>query len=114
MLVEHSFVTTVEESEAIGVIGEFLTELGFSRVEVESDRLLANRGAAKPNRGDVSNLPQSVLVEIDRGRVTIAASIHELGKPRASHRALMTSIWFSTAVSRSPSGSGIPSFSPYR
>jgi hypothetical protein len=97
MVVEHSFVTTMEAAEAFRVAGEFLTSRGFrvtdgprahesdgARCEVMGFKC----GGTAGSRGSrVADLPQSVWVEYDRGRVVVGASAlayapHLLTQPR--------------------------------
>lgn len=93
MLVEHSFVTTLEKEDALRVAAEFLRVLGFSDPVRTESRLLARRGLAKP-KGNVSfiDLPQTVELEFDRGRVAVAASLQEYGKVHDAQRQLVIGV----------------------
>ena len=87
MVIEHTFITTMEAADALRAASEFLTARGFS-VNRESafavggggggqwDTLEVTRGVKSAARAkSVAELPQRVRLEFDRGRVTIAAAI---------------------------------------
>ena len=85
MVIEHEFVTTLEGSSAMQLCRAFLTAHGFREgmdtpaivaddhgmLTLSLRRGLENAAAAK----SVSELPQRIIVQFDRGRITIAASI---------------------------------------
>lgn len=81
MVVEHSFVTTLPESAAFERACSFLQARGFTPIQSpvvspSTAPLEFRRGKTNPARArSVSELPQTVRVEFDRGRVSIAASI---------------------------------------
>jgi hypothetical protein len=86
MLVEYSFITTLEANDALRAASDFLTGRGFivettnafaldggswNALEVRRDK----KGRART--GTAVDLPQVVRLEWDRGRVTLAAlSLH--------------------------------------
>lgn len=82
MVIEHSFVTTAQSAEAFEIASSFLKERGFvtgAGVGVASGTLAKmewQRGRENANRAkSVSELPQVVRMDFDRGRVNLAASI---------------------------------------
>ena len=84
MVVEHTFVTTLEAPEAMRAVGTMLAELGFVAevqnafaMETAWNAIELRRGAAKSRRGrGLLQWPQQVRVEWDRGRVEVAVAIH--------------------------------------
>ncbi|QOV88084.1 hypothetical protein [Humisphaera borealis] len=84
MVIEHTFVTTMPVGQALTTAGEFLSARGFqAQAEtaftmggawqaIELLRGKAGAGSAK----SLSELPQRVRLEWDRGRVVVAASIY--------------------------------------
>lgn len=77
MIVEHSFVTTLEQDVAMQAMHDLLTPLGFASAPVPKDvfHLDWSRGASEPYKSSfVLKRPQRVRAEFDRGRMTIAAS----------------------------------------
>jgi hypothetical protein len=92
MLAEHTFVTTLDADEALGRATGLLQELGFA-VELNTDALEARRGKRDPARARNHNqLPQSVRLEFDRGRITAAVGIRERRKADVLHRDMVTSL----------------------
>ena len=85
MVIEHTFVTTMEAEEALRTASEFLRRHGG--FEPEADRAFQlgrpgwnvielKRGKKSASRAKlVSELAQQIRMEWDRGRVTLAASI---------------------------------------
>jgi hypothetical protein len=83
MLVEHTFVTTLEAPETLIRVADMLIPFGFAaapqtgfdlsgvRTQLEMTRGSATRRRPK----DVREWPHSIRVEWDRGRVEVAASI---------------------------------------
>jgi hypothetical protein len=83
MVVEHTFVTTFSDHEALGAAAALLTSRGFAAV---GDRAFAmdgawtnvelTRGKTNPARAkSIAELPQNVRIEFDRGRICMAASL---------------------------------------
>ena len=83
MLVEHTFVTTMDAPDAMRQAAEFLGEFGFV---AQADRafqmgqtwnaLEVRRGSTRRRwRSPMRDWPQQVRVEWDRGRVGVAASM---------------------------------------
>ena len=82
MVIEHTFVTTMESAEALTAASNLLRDGGFTVLnngafqmggwtDLEVTRGKKNLARAK----DASECPQQVRLEWDRGRVTVAASI---------------------------------------
>ncbi len=83
----------MDESNALRVAESFLFELGFSLDERVPRGITTRRGHDRPSASRaISQLPQNVRVEFDRGRVTIGASIREIGKATDLHKDLMLAI----------------------
>lgn len=80
MLVEHTFVTTLEQKEALQRAARFLQNLGFRLDSQADDSIQAKRGRKQPSSRKLRRLPQLVRVGFDRGRVTVAASIKARAK----------------------------------
>lgn len=81
MVIEHSFVTTLESNQALGAASEFLSGLGFVAAEnpafqidqqawTELEMKRARRKGGGPGRCE-----QQVRLDFDRGRVNVAASV---------------------------------------
>jgi hypothetical protein len=78
MLVEHTFVTTLDKDAAFEQAVAALAALGFAQVERTEVSVTLRRGKAKINRVVRSDdLPQQVVVHFDRGRIQFAASLEE-------------------------------------
>jgi hypothetical protein len=93
MLVEHTFVTPLGESEALSLVVRCLSDLGFRITPTGSASLEAVRGRVRPNSLFLAELPQTVQVVYDRGRVNLAASITPRGgKDNPDHTALLMSL----------------------
>jgi len=92
VLVEHIFVTTMEMEEALDLAAGFLKALGFRLDSVEANCIHAVRGKGHTNTRKVSQLPQEVSVEYDRGRVTAVASIMQRGKDLPVYSRLVTAL----------------------
>ena len=84
MVVEHTFITTVEGHDALRMAWELLVSRGFGPLPAAEaaqrppvhNAVELRRGRENPDRAkSVVELPQFVRVEWDRGRVTVAASI---------------------------------------
>ena len=84
MVVEHTFVTTLEAPQTMGAAATLLQTFGFT-AEAESgfqvgsgawDALEVRRGKKRARRyGVLRDWPQRVRLEWDRGRVSVAMSI---------------------------------------
>ena len=79
MLVEHSFVTTLDAPETLEIITQMLYALGFSKVAPSAGKSLPAEVCrefifpdAPPARTGTG--PLRVLLSFDRGRVMVAAS----------------------------------------
>ena len=84
MVVEHTFVTTLEAPDALRSVSSMLHDLGFVAdaqnaftVEQSWNAVELRRGNAKSRRGKgILQWPQQVRVEWDRGRVDVAVAVH--------------------------------------
>jgi hypothetical protein len=93
MLIEHSFVTTLDMPAAMSHAAAFLAYFGFKVQSFEAGRLEAIRGRVRATAARVVQLPQTVHLIFDRGRVTIAASIQQrTGDGLPAHAQLMTAL----------------------
>jgi hypothetical protein len=83
MVVEHTFITTLEAADAIGAAGNLLRSRRFTALPQSASPvpppwnvLEMRRGRDVPDRAkSILELPQFVRIEWDRGRVVVAASI---------------------------------------
>ncbi|MBC8105046.1 MAG: hypothetical protein H7Z14_00525 [Anaerolineae bacterium] len=83
MVIEHTFVTTLDAPQAMHAASEMLgrrgfvseTGSGFTVGQAQWDRLDMRRGKKAARAKSVSELPQRVHVGWDRGRVTVAMAI---------------------------------------
>jgi hypothetical protein len=93
MLMEHTFVTTLDMGEAMDLASGFLGHLGFRLKSVTPNAIQAVRGRKQPTSRKVKLLPQSVDLTYDRGRVTVAATITPRGrKGRPIYGDMLTSL----------------------
>jgi hypothetical protein len=83
MVVEHSFITTLEAADALRTAAQFLNARGFEAVSEGAftmgpsawNALEMTRGTKKVRKAkSVIELQQQVRIEWDRGRVSVAAS----------------------------------------
>ena len=82
MVIEHNFVTTLPPSQALTRAWEYLAPRGFERIDSQRFDIAATRwttlemrrGSKSAGR-NVVKLPQTVRLEWDRGRITVAAAI---------------------------------------
>jgi hypothetical protein len=91
MVIEHTFITTMEAPEALSAASNFLQSGGFQVMNNSAFQmggwtdLEVARGRASPARAkDVTQYPQQVRIEWDRGRVNVAASVTQ--RPRKEKR----------------------------
>ncbi len=90
MVLEHAFITTADAPEVIEDAASFLEDLGFLVVVISETSLQARRGREKASKAKkVSELPQIVRIDFDRGRVSVGASIEEQRKAGDLHRMLL-------------------------
>jgi hypothetical protein len=83
VVIEHTFVTTLEAAEALEATSSFLQARGFTMSSAAGlaggssvGRLEMLRGKENPARAkSVAELPQTIRVDFDRRRVTLAVSI---------------------------------------
>jgi len=80
MVIEHTFVTTLEQADALQTAESFLNARGFtpeqSIANGSSTMLHMRRGTTNAAKAhSVAELPQFIRIDFDRGRVALAASI---------------------------------------
>lgn len=83
MVVEHTFVTTMEAPEALNAASSVLQSFGFQAMPQSAFQMNGawsavevQRGTARFRRGrGIRDWPQKIRVEWDRGKVEVAASI---------------------------------------
>ncbi|MEM1211633.1 MAG: hypothetical protein AAGI68_04975 [Planctomycetota bacterium] len=88
MLVEHEWITTLEESDAQGLAQDALRGMGFV-CRRDEGKLLAERGGKRAGAGVfIHELPQRATVNYDRGRMTVAvfAETPNRLKPPGKHK----------------------------
>lgn len=95
MVVEHVFITTLEAPEALQLASQFLGRRGFSARPQEGFAMGAGgawnvlemvRGTHNPRKAkSVVQYPQTVRLEWDRGRVTVAASSTSYQEARSDY-----------------------------
>lgn len=115
MVVEHTFVTTMEPADAMRTAADMLSRYGFTAVnevafqvgDGEWKTLEVRRGMAKPHKSKgYQDLPQQIRVEWDRGRVEVAGMVQE--RPRYGSRSFgLTGVWWNSdftghAVEKNP------------
>ena len=93
MLVEHTFVTTLSAADALLVAGSLLKHLGFQVEPPGEAHLEACRGVKNPARAKrISDAPQRIRLDYDRGRITVAASAKVYRKPNPLHAEMLTTL----------------------
>ena len=85
MVVEHTFITTMEAADALATAGRALVSEGFE-VQQASDRALTAR------RVSGSRFPGRVHLEWDRGRVNVAVSIEVQKKPTTQQTSILINL----------------------
>lgn len=95
MVVEHVFITTLEAPEALQTASQFLARRGFSARPQEGFAMGAGgawnvlemvRGTHNPRKAkSVLHYPQTIRLEWDRGRVTVAASSTSYQEARSDY-----------------------------
>ena len=95
MVVEHVFITTMEAPEALQAASQFLARRGFSARPQEGFAMGAGgawnvlemaRGTHNPRKAkSVVQYPQTVRLEWDRGRVTVAAASTSYQEARSDY-----------------------------
>jgi hypothetical protein len=94
VIVEHTFVTTRPEPEAFATAGELMSLLKFSPAPDPSP---ASREWSRGRRdarqtGFMSNLPQRLRINFDRGRISVAGSVELRNKKQLEARDTMVAI----------------------
>ena len=108
MVVEHQFVTVLDGPIALAAGQAFFEDLGFTGESADEKAVQLRRGRKEaPNalslsignrdRGfwgnykamDFRLLPQKARIEFDRGRVTVAVSLIQYGKPTPQQERLL-------------------------
>jgi hypothetical protein len=101
MVVEHVFITTLEPEQAMQTALNFLQERGFVSDGPSGFRFANDAWTSlKVRRGKTTvraamnavELPQTVRLEWDRGRVVVAASMDVPAKQLPEHQGLLMSI----------------------
>ena len=118
MLAEHTFITTLDADEVMALAELFLRDIDYRRPTTTPPadhakwrrrpteylppfaspsagamELLVTGGARKARAWmHFADLPRAVSVRYDRGRVTVAASIHEHGKVTPLHQQLVLAV----------------------
>ena len=94
ILVEHSFITRLAAEEALLRADDLLGAFEFVREPSSEPNVIefrrGRRKAAKARK--VSELPQRLRLEYDRGRVALAASLEEYRKAGPLHRELLLTL----------------------
>ncbi len=84
MVIEHTFVTTMEPAETMRAAAELLGRRGFTNIagsafavgSAEWNTLEMRRGKTKAAQAkNIAQLPQTAHLEWDRGRVSVALAI---------------------------------------
>jgi hypothetical protein len=83
MVVEHVFVTTLDAPVALHLCTDYLQQRGFAAREQQTFPVGGEWTATELTRGkknaarakNVRDVPQTVRIEFDRGRVTVALAI---------------------------------------
>lgn len=94
MVVEHIFVTTYDLADAMDMADDVLLDQGFKASSGTGPAREWTRGlTTAKNNVRVSDLPQRVRMEFDRGRVMLAASIEERHREKTKlHEALLLGV----------------------
>jgi hypothetical protein len=87
VLIEHSFVTTLEEGPAMERAAAFLQRVGLRQQEVAGRRKGKRHKAYRGLPADM--VPKKVQVGFDRGRINAAIAIEPKRKPTQVHRELL-------------------------
>ena len=117
MILEHTFVTTLEAKDALSQASKLLTENGFE-LEPESsfsmdgawNRIKLRRGKKSPQKArHICELPQRIQMDYDRGRIVTALQIeampvgsfwHVSSEPNANSRKARPHIALMTRISQ--------------
>lgn len=80
MLLEYSFITTAEQSEAFQFASDVMAVLGFLHDPMAGANSLSWSRGVKVGRKakKLHEVPQRVMLSFDRGRITVAATIEEV------------------------------------
>jgi hypothetical protein len=91
VLVEHAFVTTLDENVAMDRAAVFLRRVGLRNLTSEPSRKHGDaRRAYRGVPGDF--IPRKVQLEFDRGRMSAAIAIEPKGKPQPVHSDLLLAL----------------------
>jgi hypothetical protein len=82
MVIDHQFISTLDAGEVFGFAEAYLSTRGFRRSGTESERWIEfRRGVTASGKAkSITELPQRVRIEFDRGRVSVAAQIEASGR----------------------------------
>jgi hypothetical protein len=107
MVIEHTFVTTLDAHEALTAASNLLQSGGFlvknnSAFQIGTwTDLEVSRGRKTAARAkDATQCPQQLRMEFDRGRVNIAASITPMDRRNRSFRFGGVVLWGVSAMAR--------------
>ena len=92
MLVEHEFVTTLDQADAFDMVRWTLAADGFEVIQTSESSIELRRGKSRPHEGDPATLPQTVRMVFDRGRVNVACALMQPRGVKPIHRQLMLSL----------------------
>src|SRR5438874_1341924 len=99
MVVEHTFITRLDAEPTMRAAFTYLQERGFVsdepagfRFEDEWKSLRMKRGRKGTAKSAILDLPQTIHLEWDRGRVNVAAAIEIPKKELPAHSELLISI----------------------
>ena len=102
MILEHEFITTRPEEDAIATIRQLLMDLGFKEKRNTDGRDFVRglKNASTARRP--SDLPQVVRFDFDRGRVSLGVVLEIHGKVKPVHGEMMhtLAVAIENAVSR--------------
>ena len=76
MLVEHSFITTLESSSCFDRIHALMQHLKYRGRDLSHSELVFEKGHAKVAKySSLFELPQQIAIRFDRGKVNVAAAM---------------------------------------
>jgi hypothetical protein len=93
MLMEDMFITTLDGPACLAMARAFWQEFGFVMEDESAHHVQLRRGKAQPHHArTVGELPLTIRLEYDRGRVTLAALLAKHGKVRLRPEVLLQRI----------------------
>jgi hypothetical protein len=99
VLIEHTFVTTLEPQSALAAASQLLAQGGFAAER--NDATPSNEKTLQMHRGragarDATELPQRIHLQWDRGRINLAAFIDSLPQHRSFSRSIGSTVLIET------------------